>query len=52
MRSIAGPEAPRPQPQADHKRLTARAMATWTRPSAEDLDDAAVSYLQMEQQRA
>ena len=37
---------------ADRKRLAARAMAKWTRPSPEDLDDATVAYLQMEKERA
>lgn len=36
---------------ADRKRLAARAMAKWTRPSAEDLEDTSISYLQMEKER-
>jgi integrase len=38
--------------KADRKRLAARAMAKWTRPSPEDLDDASISYLQLEKERA
>jgi integrase len=37
--------------KADRKRLAARAMEKWKRPSSEDLEDTGVSYLQLEKER-
>jgi hypothetical protein len=39
--------------KADRKRLAARAMQKWTRPSSEDAEElSSVSFLQMEKERA
>ncbi len=37
--------------KADRKRLAARAMAKWTRPSPEDIADFSIAYLQIENER-
>jgi len=38
--------------KADRKRLAARAMEKWTRPSSDDLEDLGVAYLQLEKERS
>jgi integrase len=38
--------------KADRKRLAARAMEKWTRPSSDDLEGSGVAYLQLEKERS
>jgi integrase len=37
--------------KADHKKLAARAMAKWKRPSSDDVMEESVTYLQLESER-